>query len=308
MRPAWSVILFTSLSGVGYGLTFWLAMVVLVEADQMDGTLAMVALGVGFLLISAGLLSSTLHLHHPERAWRALSQWRSSWLSREGVASLVAYVPLLWLALSLWRGEVSSLAALLVVVTSVVTVFCTAMIYASLKPIRAWCHYLVPGVYVGFALASGAFWLLLLLVPAGQTPVWLPALGVLALAAVWFAKFRYWRDIDQGRSPSTAATATGLVGSVSPLDPPHTEENYLLHEMAYTVARQHGDKLRRIAVVFGLVAPLLCLAGLLLPAVASGALLGAGALTLTVGIVIERWLFFAEATHAVTLYYGATRA
>ena len=78
--------------------------------------------------------------------------------------------------------------------------------------------------------------------------------------------------------------------------------------MAYKVARRHGDKLRRIAVVSGLLLPLFCLSGLLLPAVASGALLGVGALALTVGIMVERWLFFAEATHTVTLYYGATQA
>lgn len=27
----------------------------------------------------------------------------------------------------------------------------------------------------------------------------------------------------------------------------------------------------------------------------------------TVGVLVERWLFFAEAKHAVTLYYGAER-
>jgi DMSO reductase anchor subunit len=308
MRPALSVIFFTSVSGVGYGLTFWLGLWASLGVPQSGGLLSVVGLGLGFLLISAGLLSSTLHLHHPERAWRALSQWRSSWLSREGVAAMVAYVPLIWLGLTLWQGEASLVAALLVMVTSLVTVVCTAMIYASLKPIRAWCHYLVPAVYLGFALASGAFWLLLLLAPAAEVPVWLPVAGIVALGGVWFAKFRYWHDVDLGRSESTAATATGLGGTVSPLDPPHTEENYLLHEMAYKVARRHGDKLRRIAVVSGLLLPLLCLSGLLLPAVASGALLGVGALALTVGIMVERWLFFAEATHTVTLYYGATQA
>jgi len=217
-------------------------------------------------------------------------------------------LPLLWLALGLWRGEASTVAALLVVITSVVTVFCTAMIYASLKPIRAWCHSLVPAVYLGFALASGAYWLLLLLTPVTLAPAWLPAVSTVALSAVWLAKFRYWRDVDQGRSPSSAATATGLSGAVAPLDPPHTEENYLLHEMAYTVARRHVDKLRRIAVVLGLLLPLLSLAGLLLPGAASAGVLGVGALALTVGILIERWLFFAEARHTVALYYGASHA
>ena len=304
MRPAWSVIFFTSVSGVGYGLTFWVAAAVLVGSSAMGGILSLVALGVGFLLISAGLLSSTLHLHHPERAWRAFSQWRSSWLSREGVAAILAYAPLLWLALAVWRDAAGPLVALLVMLTSVITVLCTAMIYASLRPIRAWCHYLVPPIYLGFALASGAFWLLLLLAPAAQAPSWLPAVSVLALAAVWLAKWRYWREVDRDKSPSTPATATALTGAVTPLDPPHTEENYLLHEMAYRVARRHSNQLRRIAVVSGLLLPLLSLGGLLLPTVVSGFVLGVGAAALTLGILIERWLFFAEARHAVTLFYG----
>lgn len=308
MRPAWSVIFFTSASGVGYGLAFWLGLSVLLADPAVDRFLALIGLGVAFLLITAGLLSSTLHLHHPERAWRALSQWRSSWLSREGVAAIVAYVPLGWLAVTLWQGKVSLIAALLLMLMSAITVFCTAMIYASLRPIRAWSHYLVPVVYLGLSAVSGVYWLLLLIAPVARVPTWLSVAAVVALATVWFAKLRYWGDMDASEGGSTPASATGLSGDVRPLDPPHTEENYLLSEMAYTVARLHAQKLRRIAVIFGLLVPLACFAGLLLPAVAGISLLVVGALALTLGIVVERWLFFAEAKHAVTLYYGASQA
>ena len=34
------------------------------------------------------------------------------------------------------------------------------------------------------------------------------------------------------------------------------------------------------------------------------ALLALAVLSLTLGLVVERWLFFAEAKHAVALYYG----
>ena len=97
MHPSFSVVFFTAMSGAGYGAWIWLGL--LVAADRSPPpTAAMVALVLGFVLVTAGLLSSTAHLGKPLRAWRAFSQWRTSWLSREGIAALVAYVPMLWLA------------------------------------------------------------------------------------------------------------------------------------------------------------------------------------------------------------------
>ena len=93
MHPAISVIFFTAASGAGYGLLALLGIAVpggLLPADPWFGV---AALGLALALVSAGLLSSTFHLGHPERAWRAVSQWRSSWLSREGVAALATYIP-----------------------------------------------------------------------------------------------------------------------------------------------------------------------------------------------------------------------
>src|SRR3546814_10763657 len=92
---------------------------------------------------SSDLLSSTLHLGRPERAWRALSQWRSSWLSREGVAAIVTFLPVGLFALC-WvvaetNGGAAAAVGLLASLCCAVTVACTAMISASLKTIRAWC-------------------------------------------------------------------------------------------------------------------------------------------------------------------------
>ena len=125
-------------------------------------------------------------------------------------------------------------------------------------------------------------------------------------------KLGYWRHIDATAGASTTATATGLGGPSTPvrlLDAPHTEENYLMREMGFRVARKHAAKLRRIALAAGFAAPLalLLLAGLL------GGWPGAIASLLAVpavglGLLIERWLFFAEARHTVMLYYGAQSA
>ena len=87
MHPALSVIFFTTLSGAGYGLLAWLAIASLVGG--LPGPVRIVATLIALVLASAGLLASFWHLGKPMRAWRAFSQWRTSWLSREGVAAVL---------------------------------------------------------------------------------------------------------------------------------------------------------------------------------------------------------------------------
>ena len=153
MRPAWSIIFFTSISGLGFGLAAWvvLGFIDLVHPQQIFGVGGLV-----MLLIGAGLLSSTLHLGHPERAWRALSQWRSSWLSREGVLAVLAM-----LALACWGWHVFAIgtpplwANIAAALLMAVTVYATSMIYASLKTVARWHHPLTPICYLMFAAAGG---------------------------------------------------------------------------------------------------------------------------------------------------------
>jgi DMSO reductase anchor subunit len=108
-----------------------------------------------------------------------------------------------------------------------------------------------------------------------------------------------------------AETATGLghLGKVRLFEAPHTSENYLLQEMGYRIARKHATKLRRLSLLLGFALPfLLSLAALLLSGAVGAAAAVIAAPLATLGVLIERWLFFAEAKHTVTLYYGAARA
>lgn len=93
MNPAYSVIVFTTASGAGYGLLAWLAFWDLLGSSEGLDDVFAAGLVIALVLISGGLLSSTFHLGRPERAWRALSQWRTSWLSREGILALATYPP-----------------------------------------------------------------------------------------------------------------------------------------------------------------------------------------------------------------------
>jgi len=310
MHPAYSVIFFTTTAGAGYGLLALLGIASALGILPPDFWLGLVGLGLALGLVSAGLLSSTGHLGRPERAWRALSQWRSSWLSREGVASLVTYVPALlfaggWVLLGRNRGWVAG-AGLLAAAGAVVTVWCTAMIYASLKPVAEWHNRLTPAAYLIFSAMTGATLLNAIASPLGvvsRVPL-LTAIGATLLG--WTFKEIIWRRNGELSMPATANSATGLQGGhVRSVEWPHTERNYLLKEMGFRIARKHAVRLRAFAraTAFALPLALLALAAGATDAIAESLSVIAVSLQLA-GILVERWLFFAEARHTVMLYYG----
>jgi sulfite dehydrogenase (quinone) subunit SoeC len=313
VHPAPSIIAFTTASGAGYGLLFLLGLAAPAGLIPATRGLGMAALGLALGLITLGLIASLLHLGHPERAWRAVSQWRSSWLSREGAMALLTYVPALafaagWVFLERTGGWIAA-CGLLAAIGAALTVYCTSMIYASLKPIREWRQPLVPPVYLAFAVMTGALLLHALLLLFGAGRGWAAALALLATALAFGFKGRYWAVIGRAEPRPTPESATGLgaLGKVRMLEPPHTETNYLLEEMGFRVARKHAAKLRRYAFLSGgMGAMLLTMLALLSRGAPASMLAGLAALSGLAGVLIERWLFFAEATHTVTLYYGRT--
>jgi sulfite dehydrogenase (quinone) subunit SoeC len=313
MHPAYSVILFTTASGAGYGLLVCLALSRLLGLAIERG-LAAVALALAFLLITAGLLSSTAHLGRPERAWRAFSQWRTSWLSREGVMALTTYAPagLLALAWVVFDGspQVLVLLALPTMAAALLTLFTTGMIYASLRTIRQWHQPLTAPIYIALGVASGAVLLhALLQVWRPAAPAWATWLAIGSTGAAGLLKWAYWRAIDGELRTYTVEAATGLggLGKVRPLELPHTGPNYIMREMGYRVARKHAKKLRRLAGLLAFALPMAACLLSLLPALGLvGSALAAAAMA--AGLVLERWLFFAEAEHVAMLYYGADTA
>jgi DMSO reductase anchor subunit len=317
MKPAFSVIFFTVVSGCGYGLLFLLGVVFVLDPLPIARNEALLALAIGAAFVVAGLLSSTLHLGQPQRAWRAFSQWRSSWLSREGVASVASFVPIFALAWCLWRGADAGALRVLgaaLAVLAVVTVACTARIYTCLKTIPAWCNaYVLPG-YLMFGLLGGACWLWLIAALTHSDPrhylhqILPPAIVAIAIVGV-LIKSAYWKHIDAAPPASTPESATGLgrFGAVRSVEAPHTEENYLTQEMGFVLARKHAARLRTICLVLISAMPILAAAALLALPGSSAVLACIAALAVTAGLFVERWLFFAQAKHVVMLYYGSTR-
>ncbi|MBS3651828.1 dimethyl sulfoxide reductase anchor subunit [Pseudaminobacter sp. 19-2017] len=306
MHPALSIIAFTTLSGFGYGLAAVLGLGLLDASAMSTKAAHILALG----LIAVGLMSSTLHLRNPQRAWRAISQWRSSWLSREGLLAVLTFIPLIW---SAWGAIIESrylpVPGLFGTVGAIATVFCTGMIYASLRSVQAWYTPQTPLCFLLFAGAGGLnLATLAAIFNAGDVYI----LGLSAAAATafaWIAKSAWRRRMLTAPPISTPETATGLaaIGRVRLWERPHSNENYLTREMGYRIARKHAEKLARISFTLGGAATvLLLLSTALFWATASSLAIIAAVVAVlcqTVGQFVERWLFFAEARHAVMNYY-----
>ena len=315
MHPSFSIILFTVLSGTGYGILALLGYGAAARLLPPNPKFAFATFAVALSLITIGLLASLFHLGRPTRSWRAISQWRSSWLSREGTMALLTYVPALpfaagWVLLGTNSG-VFALCGAIAAVLALVTVFCTGMIYASLKPIHQWHNRWVVPNYLVIAIMTGALWVNFLLQARGFARPTVAGIAAGAALLGFLLKIGYWRFIDTTGARSTPETATGLdqFGRVRLLDPPHTQDNFLSREMGYRLARKHAWQLRRISLSLGFFVPFV-LAGLTIAVTGRFAtiiaLVAAG--SAMIGVLVERWLFFAEAKHTVMLYYGAESA
>lgn len=289
MHPAPSVILFTTLSGLGFGLLFFLGL----GQPDITGWVAFVFFFIGYTLAVGGLLASTFHLGNPQRALKAFSQWKTSWLSREAWLSVAALCVMGVYAIGVIFFDVR-LAPIgwLGAALSLMTVFATSMIYGQLKTVPRWNTPLTSLLFVALMLAGG-----MLLAGMAKPAGWaLLAAGVVQLVT-WAAGDGRLRA--RGHTMESA-TGLGSIGKVRLFEGPHTGSNYLLREMVYVVARKHALKLRVIALLMMSVLP-----ALLLLALPAGHLVAGGAvLSHLIGVLVARWLFFAEAEHVVGLYYG----
>lgn len=313
MHPAWSVIVFTTVSGAAQGLAVLLALCALLGVP-LAPALVSGALLCALLMLLVGLGASFLHLGHPLRAWRAVAMWRTSWLSREVIVlpAFIAVVGLWWLTLQ-WGatpgpsapgrpwlpwllGLVLALAALLWL--------CTAMIYACIRFITEWAHPVTVVYYGLMGLASGA-----LLSNAGAALAGEIALarGLVPLTTVLVLGAWALRGItlhrNQGLKPvSTLRSATGLPGT------PLVQKSMGMSAGSFNTREFfHGASVAAVRHVrLGLHGLCFAVPVLLLLAVWAGAptaLLPLALLVHVPGLLAERWLFFAQARHPQNLYY-----
>ena len=300
MKPAWSIIVFTVFSGFGLGLAF--ALVLLSERTGLSANAVLWMSLLSAALTAGGLCSSVLHLANPRNAWRALFRLRSSWLSREGLLALLFFPALL-----LWTWLGGKALGVLVLALSLGIVFCTAMIYASLRPIRLWRSWLTPVNYILLSWFSGS---VLFALGAGLDLGRVPAPA--AHSILWsgllsgVGKFLHFRRADS-EGILTAGSATGLGSArVRLLETGHSAGNFLTREFIYRAEPGRIILARWAAGILGLGFPLMGGLCVLLWPETRWILLPATAAALA-GLLAERWLFFAEARHAVRLYHGDSR-
>jgi sulfite dehydrogenase (quinone) subunit SoeC len=317
VKPSLSIIFFTVSSGAGLGLLALLALAGLCPVELLPAKAIAAGVFVGLALVVAGLAASVLHLAKPSNAWRAMSRFRTSWLSREAVFA-AALVPTAaaygWMVQSGTAVMPRAVLAVAACVLAWMVLVSTAMIYASLKPIRQWHSRWTPVNYVLLGHWSGALFLLLFASAYSVDATafrWLAlALGVAALVA----KIGYWRAIADDSNAPTIERAIGVREGARPpgltvararlFDAGHSHRTFLTEEFGFALARRHALALRVAAIALGFVAP------------AAWILSGAGdwrgglcaVLLCMMGLLAERWLFFAEARHTVRLYHGDAKA
>ena len=292
MKPASSIIIFTVFSGFGFGLFFWLGLNLHTPGLRSD----IIFFTMAFTFSIAGLISSSFHLGNPQRALRAFTQWKSSWLSREAILAVLTLILNFFYAVAIIIFDIHiSWFGILCAGFSLITIFSTSMIYAQMKSVPRWNMSVVPPLFLFYGITGTSivlnnfFVCSILIFVQGTLQIFSWKLGD--------KKFKEFSHIG---------TATGLSQKrnvVRMLEPPHTGSNYLLKEMVFIVAQKHIHKLRWIALILFAILPFLISAGCVLLQVENFAFLVAIATINLLGTFVSRWLFFSEAEHVVGLYY-----
>ncbi|RZI69210.1 MAG: DMSO reductase, partial [Variovorax sp.] len=211
MNPAFSVVIFTTIAGAAQGMVVALALARLVGVAMAPSFLR-AGLAIAGVMLLIGLAASFAHLGRPERAWRAVLMWRTSWLSREVIVlpAFIGVVALWWLAL--YAGIDTVWLPLAAIAVAALLWYCTAMIYACLRFIQEWAQPLTLVNFTLVGLSSGLILTSALSVVLAQ-PQLLPATGTAALlvtVVAWITRTMALRRNAVIKHKSTLQSATGI--------------------------------------------------------------------------------------------------
>lgn len=308
MKPAASIILFTTMSGMAQGVAVVLAVATLAGSEPTAALPAMLWLTV--CVLAAALAASFFHLGHPLRAWRAVLMWRTSWMSREVIA-----LPVFMAIVALWallctiapaQQRAIHVLACLAIVGAFLLWYCTAMIYACIRFIQEWAHPLTIVNYTLLGLASGLVASGAMAMLAGESGFaravvpW--AIATTALA--WLTRAQSLRRNARLKPTSTVQSATGLrsdrvVQKSMGMTGGSFNTREFFHDASAQVYRMARTGFQVLA--FGLPLMLLVWASL----TGSGLAWSLAAVTQAAGLLAERWFFFAQARHPQNIYYQA---
>lgn len=321
MNPAFSVIFLTTLIGAGQGLflalftqqSYALFGLLPREADSFYGVGSLLAL----VLLALGLAASFFHLGHPERAWRAAAQWRTSWLSREvialpafmgavfcyGMMHLLGWKPVIVGLPSGISIDATMVSGILGTLLAFLLFVCTGMIYACLKFLREWHS---PLTVINFILLGGSSGFIL---AAFYASVMAP--GLTRFFAGWAIIITFFGLLGRSlalirnrrlRKKSTLQTAIGVKHPrIAQKSQGFMGGSFNTREFFHGKDAAFLKRVKPFFLVLTFVIPFLLL-GISL-SIQSSMLLGMIVLLQYSGLIAERWYFFAEANHPQNLYY-----
>lgn len=321
MNPAFSVIFFTTLIGAGQGLFSALyigEVYVFFNIADKNNPFQMIETGLFLvvILMTLGLFASMFHLGRPERAWRAMFQWRTSWLSREVIILMVFVVMvILWGFVYLDKGNfllgnLKELAELIIgLIATILAIFlyiCTAMIYVVIRFIQEWSTPWTVFNYALLGLSSG-FVQVTALASYFQSPL-VDFYTICALSLIFISMIVRLLSLYRNKRikyKSTVQTALGVQDvkirriSKDPMNNSYNTFGFFHHS---------NPRLMRLIkwlfLIFTFVAPFFLVAfgwskdnsGIFVAAI----------VIQYIGLLAERWYFFAQANHPKNIYYQAT--
>lgn len=319
MHPAFSVIFLTTLIGAGQGLflaLFLAESLSLVDVlPEQSGSFYANGSVISLVLLVGGLLASFFHLGRPERAWRSATMWRTSWLSRE-VIVLPAFMFILFLyaVYHYSSGDVSSasidgevpmtvLLGITGVILCVTLYLCTGMIYACIKFLQEWhtpftpINYTLLGLMSGFTLAA-----VYASISAPELSVffagWAVTLTIIAFifrmaALVRNSRLKYKSNIQTAlgvRHNRIRQTTTGSMGG-----------SFNTREFFHQKTPEFFKAIKIFFIVATFAVP--CVILLFSYTSESFVLFSIAFIIQYVGLIAERWFFFAQSNHPQNLYY-----
>jgi sulfite dehydrogenase (quinone) subunit SoeC len=320
MHPAFSVIFLTTLIGTGQGLFLALysaeALAAIGILPASPARFYVLGSILSLTLLGAGLLASFFHLGHPERAWRTATMWRTSWLSREVIflpamsGLVVAYTAVHYFG---WEfslpglGSTNHLSLLVGAATVVMTLLLflsTAMIYACIKFLQEWA---TPLTVVNFTLlgCAGGFTLATVYATWAAESDLIRFYGVVAVLLTLTALVTRSASLVRNsrlKPRSSPQTAIGVRHTeVIQRSQGATGGSFNTREFFHGASPLVYRAMRWLFLIFTFVLPtVLLLIGL---ALTSTTFLATAFLIQFIGLIAERWFFFAQANHPQNLYY-----
>jgi DMSO reductase anchor subunit len=267
----------------------------------------MLALPVSFIILTLSLVASFFHLGRPERAWRAAMMWRTSWLSREVIAlpTVMALTVITFFFVNSGMVPLWVWAALLI--SNLALWICTAKIYQCIQFIQEWSHPSTLSNFILLGLTSGGLLLELLLIiwNGSSVPLDMSLISGTNFILLFLAlnlKLWIWRRNQKLKPKSNLASATGIKGSnIRQTSMGFMGGSFNTREFFHHQTDRVISNIRKLILLMAYVGPMILLAfSMNSPNIAQIAI---ALLMHYIGLLAERWMFFAEANHPQNLYY-----